>query len=189
MHAKLKATPGIYLVGFMGCGKTTVGQRLAARLQWDFVDLDDEIERKSGMKIANVFEQLGEPAFRAMSGRHFWSRFLLCAAAGPVSLPWEEELSSRPATAKLSSKPESRSGSMPPSISYGREWRMKTRGPWHGIARPSRGFSSSAVPDTRKQTSRFRRVPMDRRRLSTRFSGSRSSDAGPCLLLNALYGL
>ncbi len=65
MHAKLKAAPGIYLVGFMGCGKTTVGQRLAARLKWDFVDLDDEIERKSGMKIADVFEQLGEPAFRA----------------------------------------------------------------------------------------------------------------------------
>lgn len=66
MHVKLKATPGIYLIGFMGCGKTTVGQRLAARLKWDFVDLDDEIERKSGMKIAKVFEQLGEPAFRAM---------------------------------------------------------------------------------------------------------------------------
>ena len=66
MHAKLKATPGIYLVGFMGCGKTTVGQRLAARLQWDFVDLDDEIEKESGTKIADVFEQLGEPAFRAM---------------------------------------------------------------------------------------------------------------------------
>ena len=54
MHVKLKATPGIYLIGFMGCGKTTVGQRLAARLKWDFVDLDDEIERKSGMKIAKV---------------------------------------------------------------------------------------------------------------------------------------
>ena len=66
MHAKLKAAPGIYLVGFMGCGKTTVGQRLAARLKWDFVDLDDEIERKSGTKIADVFEQLGEAAFRAM---------------------------------------------------------------------------------------------------------------------------
>ena len=66
MHAKLKAAPGIYLVGFMGCGKTTVGQRLAARLKWDFVNLDDEIERKSGMKIADVFEQLGEAAFRAM---------------------------------------------------------------------------------------------------------------------------
>ena len=66
MHDKLKATPGIYLAGFMGCGKTTVGRRLAARLQWDFVDLDDETERKSGMKIADVFEQLGEPAFRAI---------------------------------------------------------------------------------------------------------------------------
>ena len=66
MHDKLKTTPGIYLVGFMGCGKTTVGQRLAARLKWDFVDLDDEIESKSVMKIVDVFDQLGEPAFRAM---------------------------------------------------------------------------------------------------------------------------
>ena len=66
MHDKLKATPGIYLAGFMGCGKTTVGRLLAARWKWDFVDLDDETERKSGMKIADVFEQLGEPAFRAM---------------------------------------------------------------------------------------------------------------------------
>ena len=66
MHVKLKATPGLYLVGFMGCGKTTVGQRLAARLKWDFVDLDNEIESKSGMQIPNIFDQLGEPAFRAM---------------------------------------------------------------------------------------------------------------------------
>jgi shikimate kinase len=66
MHVKLKATPGIYLAGFMGCGKTTVGQLLSARLKWDFVDLDDEIESKSAMKIADVFDQLGEPAFRAM---------------------------------------------------------------------------------------------------------------------------
>ena len=69
MHVKLKATPGLYLVGFMGCGKTTVGQRLAARLKWDFVDLDNEIESKSGMKIPNIFDQLGEPAFRAMERR------------------------------------------------------------------------------------------------------------------------
>ena len=66
MHVKLKATPGIYLVGFMGSGKTTVGKLLAARLKWDFVDLDDEIERWSGMIIADVFDQLGEPAFRVM---------------------------------------------------------------------------------------------------------------------------
>ena len=66
MHVKLKATPGIYLVGFMGSGKTTVGKLLAARLKWDFVDLDDEIERRSGMIIADVFDQLGEPVFRVM---------------------------------------------------------------------------------------------------------------------------
>lgn len=64
MHIKLKGTPGIYLVGFMGSGKTTVGRLLAERLGWDFVDLDDEIERRYGAPIAEMFEREGEPAFR-----------------------------------------------------------------------------------------------------------------------------
>ena len=42
MILKLVRTPGIYLVGFMGSGKTTVGRLLADRLGWDFIDLDDE---------------------------------------------------------------------------------------------------------------------------------------------------
>ena len=44
MILKLKRTPGIYLVGFMGCGKSTVGRALADELGWSFFDLDDEIE-------------------------------------------------------------------------------------------------------------------------------------------------
>ena len=64
MHAKLKHTPGIYLVGFMGSGKSTVGQLLADHLQWPFVDLDAEIERRRGKSITEIFEQEGEAAFR-----------------------------------------------------------------------------------------------------------------------------
>ena len=69
MHVKLKNSPGIYLVGFMGCGKTSVGELLAERLAWDFVDLDSEIERKMGSRIVEIFDQLGEPAFRALESQ------------------------------------------------------------------------------------------------------------------------
>jgi shikimate kinase len=64
MHIKLKASPLIALIGFMGCGKSAVGRLLAERLGWTFVDLDAEIESRSGMAIADIFEQKGEPYFR-----------------------------------------------------------------------------------------------------------------------------
>jgi shikimate kinase len=64
MHQRLKATPGIYLVGFMGSGKSTVGRLLAERLGWQFVDLDAEIEHRAGKPIARIFDEDGEPAFR-----------------------------------------------------------------------------------------------------------------------------
>jgi thiamine-phosphate diphosphorylase len=55
----------VFLVGFMGSGKTAVGRRLAERLGVAFVDLDEEIERASGKTLRAVFEESGEPAFRA----------------------------------------------------------------------------------------------------------------------------
>ncbi len=66
MHVKLKGSPALYLVGFMGCGKSTVGRLLADTISWDFVDLDDEIEREAELRIVDIFEKLGEPAFRIM---------------------------------------------------------------------------------------------------------------------------
>src|SRR6266853_1479532 len=65
MILKLKQTPGIYLVGFMGCGKSTVGFALADELGWSFFDLDREIEKAAGESIAEIFEKRGEAAFRA----------------------------------------------------------------------------------------------------------------------------
>lgn len=65
MILKLKRTPGIYLVGFMGCGKSTLGRALAGELGWSFFDLDDEIERREGLPIAEIFEMRGEAEFRA----------------------------------------------------------------------------------------------------------------------------
>lgn len=55
----------IVLTGFMGAGKTTVGQLLATQLGWTFLDLDAEIEREAGTTIAEIFRLHGEPDFRA----------------------------------------------------------------------------------------------------------------------------
>src|SRR5260370_33834329 len=48
----------------MGSGKTTIGTLLARQLAWRFVDLDDRIEAFAGLPIPQIFERLGEPAFR-----------------------------------------------------------------------------------------------------------------------------
>ena len=54
----------IFLVGFMGSGKSTIGQELARRLGWLFVDLDAEIERNEHSTIPEIFRTRGEAAFR-----------------------------------------------------------------------------------------------------------------------------
>jgi shikimate kinase len=69
MILKLKRTPGIFLVGFMGCGKSTVGEALAEELGWSFIDLDEEIERREGTTIAEIFDQRGEAEFRKIESK------------------------------------------------------------------------------------------------------------------------
>jgi shikimate kinase len=54
----------VFLVGFMGAGKTSVGRILAAQLGWEFVDLDELIEQREGRAVAEIFRDSGEPAFR-----------------------------------------------------------------------------------------------------------------------------
>jgi shikimate kinase len=66
MLLKLKQTPGIYLVGFMGCGKSTVGACLADELGWSFFDLDKEIEKAAGESVAEIFQRHGETEFRRL---------------------------------------------------------------------------------------------------------------------------
>lgn len=59
----------LFLTGFMGAGKTSVGRRLAARLGWPFIDLDDEIEKVAGESVREIFEKAGEGGFREIEAR------------------------------------------------------------------------------------------------------------------------
>ena len=55
----------VALTGFMACGKTTLGRAVAARLSLPFVDLDEEVARRSGLSVSEMMTTLGESAFRA----------------------------------------------------------------------------------------------------------------------------
>jgi len=54
----------VFLVGFMASGKSSVGQELARRLDWDFVDLDARIESRERQTVPEIFRDRGEPGFR-----------------------------------------------------------------------------------------------------------------------------
>ena len=54
----------VFLIGLMGSGKTTIGQLLAKRVALPFVDSDHELEQRTGVSVATIFEIEGEAAFR-----------------------------------------------------------------------------------------------------------------------------
>jgi shikimate kinase len=56
----------IFLTGFMGCGKTSWGRKLAAHLGYEFIDLDHVLEAQAGMSIAEYFSSFGEESFRVL---------------------------------------------------------------------------------------------------------------------------
>jgi len=56
----------VFLVGFMGAGKTSVGRALGQRLGWSFEDLDDRIQQREGRSIPEIFQVSGEVEFRRM---------------------------------------------------------------------------------------------------------------------------
>lgn len=56
----------IFLIGYMGCGKSTIGRKLASKLEWDLVDTDRMIESMEGCTVAEIFDQNGEEYFREM---------------------------------------------------------------------------------------------------------------------------
>jgi shikimate kinase len=82
----------LYLVGFMGTGKTTVGRAVAQRIGFDCIDTDHEIEREQDRTIAQIFAKDGEAAFRAMERRFIQtdartSRTVVACGGGLVIAP------------------------------------------------------------------------------------------------------
>jgi shikimate kinase len=69
----------VVLVGMMGAGKTTIGRRLARRLERPFVDSDEQVEARTGRTVREIFEADGEPAFRRIETE------ALCEALGSVT--------------------------------------------------------------------------------------------------------
>ena len=85
-------TANLYLVGFMGTGKTTIGRAVAQRLQFQLLDSDHEIERIEGKTIPEIFATAGEGAFREMErrfiqGGHPSSRCVVACGGGLVVQP------------------------------------------------------------------------------------------------------
>ena len=86
------ADVNLYLVGFMGTGKSTVGRAVAHRLGFDAVDSDHEIERLSGLTVSELFARDGEAAFRVREREfvlhgHPAARTLVACGGGLVVQP------------------------------------------------------------------------------------------------------
>lgn len=91
------ADVNLYIVGFMGTGKSTVGRAVAHKLGFSQVDSDHEIERVQGKGIPEIFANEGEPAFRAMErsfveNGHAAERTIVSCGGGLVVPPGMLEL-------------------------------------------------------------------------------------------------
>jgi len=84
MILKLKQAPGIYLVGFMGSGKTTVGRLLADHMGWPFADIDDDIESAEKTKVSSLFATRGESEFRRIESQIIQKRVRKIQAGQPM---------------------------------------------------------------------------------------------------------
>ena len=56
----------VFLIGYMGCGKTTLGEALAHEMGVHYIDLDEYIEQLCGMTVAEIFDEMGENRFREL---------------------------------------------------------------------------------------------------------------------------
>lgn len=85
----------IILCGFMGCGKSTVGQKIAERTGLSFVDMDKYIEEKAGMTVSEIFDKYGESGFRDMEHeacKELSEKSDLVIAAGGGTLTFERNI-------------------------------------------------------------------------------------------------
>ena len=137
MNLKLKRTPGIYVVGFMGAGKSTVGRHLAHRLGWNFFDTDAEIEAAEKTAISAIFDTRGEPEFRrietAIIRQHVgWierGRAAVLALGGGAF--------SQPDNRALLENNGITSGWIARSKPCSTVWAAPSTAPWRAIPRPS----------------------------------------------------
>jgi shikimate kinase len=78
--------PIIVLTGFMGVGKSTIGRVLACSLHWRFVDLDCEIERRTSLRIHEIFAQQGEARFRQLENEALRAVLTTADTPGVIAL-------------------------------------------------------------------------------------------------------
>ena len=101
MNNRLKQTPGLYLMGFMGSGKTTVGRLLADRLGWSFVDIDEGIEAAEKRSITEIFDTLGEEAFRRIEREAIAREVRSVACGRPTVMALGGGATTQPANVEL----------------------------------------------------------------------------------------
>ncbi len=96
-----RPSPNLYLVGFMGTGKSTIGRAVAYRLKYGFWDSDHEIEKREGTTVAEIFAAKGEDSFRRLerefieSGHDAQSSVVACGGGLVVQEGMLDRLMSR----------------------------------------------------------------------------------------------
>src|SRR3954453_6383850 len=85
-NLKLKRTPGIYFVGFMACGKSTIARWYAEEIGWRFADLDEDIEARQKMTIRDIFTNFGEEEFRRIESEAMRYRVQMVRRGSPTVL-------------------------------------------------------------------------------------------------------
>ena len=79
----------VYLIGYMGCGKSAIGKRLSFATKMPYYDMDTEIVKKMGLTIPQIFEKYGEECFREMETeflRTFRDEYCIIATGGGVAM-------------------------------------------------------------------------------------------------------
>jgi shikimate kinase len=79
----------LFLIGYRGSGKTSVGQHVARKLNWDFADSDSIVTNASGMTIKEIFERHGEEHFRMLESKAIaelcgWDQCVIALGGGAV---------------------------------------------------------------------------------------------------------